>query len=584
MLNKYLSKIIYKDNIFYLSSFVFFVLLSIFIYRSLLFNLSTNLLDWNDYPLYVWIMQHNIESFRNFTIFNFFDTNIFYPFKGNLLFSDLFLPTSGIGFLLSFFIVNPILIFNIGFFIVLIINPIACFFFWKNFFSSKWILFFATLTSAFSPFTIINSYHFQMLNIWPFFFCLSFLLKKDLTFKNAIFGGIFLAFQFWTGVYYGIFSLFIISIWYLIKIWQIKKSRSEFQLVLKNLLIFVFIFLLLAGFFIFKYIDIKNSYNIVRDYWEYVVYAAHPSDYLFMSYHSLLLEVNLLKHWNSFNQHQSAAAFPGFVLSLLTLIGIFTYKKINQVKTIILPLNSQSIFFLILIICGFIFSLGTRLSVNGAYLNIPLPYSIVLKLVPLFEPIRADSRWVFLFFFGLTYFACLGTEKLIRLLKSKEALIVVLLSLFYVFEIIPINRNTESKQYYPSVYNLIADQCSISPKVLLEYPLTQDKKDANIVTNLTYKTQMLIASLKHKCNIVNGYSGYTPKDYERYENDLYAVVLNNDKKQFYQLLKQRHVNIFKLNKQEIYQNKAKLIENWLSDKTQFTILVDNDNYVIAKIL
>lgn len=568
---------------FYILSFVFFLLLNIFIYRSLLLNLSTNLLDWNDYPLFVWIMQHNIDNLQQLKFNGFFDTNIFYPFQGNLLFSDLFLPTSIIGYFVQIFVKSPMTTFNVVFFLVLAINPISCLFFWKNFFTSKWIIFFATLTTAFSPFVILNSYHFQMLNIWPLFFCLGFLLRKELSFKNAVFGGIFLTLQFLSGVYYAIFALFIIGIWYLIKCWEVKDSPAKIFYILRKLSVFMLTFLILSGFFISKYIQVKNAYDITREYWEYVIYASHPSDYLFFPYRSILDGTSLFMRWNAFNNHWSSAGFPGFVLLIFSVIGIFSYQRIYQVRTVVLKLSSHNLFFLILLICGFIFSLGPRLSVNGVYLGIPLPYSIVLKLMPFFEPIRADSRWSFLFYFSLTFFACLGIQKIMKSIK-KEIIIILVLSIFYIIEIIPTNRNTESKEYYNSIYNIVKGQCIINKQVMLEYPLTQDKKDANIVTNLSYKTQMLMASLTHKCNIVNGYSGYTPEAYESYETELYIVIPTGGKDKFYQLLKLRNVNLFKLNKKEIYEEKAQVIEAWLKDKSRYVILEGNEDYVIAKLL
>jgi hypothetical protein len=203
--------------------------------------------------------------------------------------------------------------------------------------------------------------------------------------------------------------------------------------------------------------------------------------------------------------------------------------------------------------------------------------------MPLFEPIRADARWCFLFYLSLTFFACLGIQKIAKSNK-REIIIVSVLSIFYMIEIIPINRNTVSKQYYNPVYNTVRDQCSVKTQVMLEYPLTQDKKDANIVTNLSYKTQMLLASIIHKCNIVNGYSGYTPKDYERYETELYVTVPEGGKENFYRLLRQRNVDIYKLNKQEIYPSKAEIIELWLNDKKRYRILVNNNEYTVAKLL
>src|SRR5258708_1707423 len=88
------------------------LLLTIFIFRSLLFNLSTNLLDWFDYPLMVWTIFQNVEHLRNLSLNGFFNSNIFYPFQGSLLFSDLLLTQSLMALPLSFFFQNKILVFN----------------------------------------------------------------------------------------------------------------------------------------------------------------------------------------------------------------------------------------------------------------------------------------------------------------------------------------------------------------------------------------------------------------------------------------------------------------------------------------
>lgn len=580
MLNK-LSRF-FKINSFFIISTIFFSLLTIFIFRSLVFNLSTHLPDWNDYPLYVWTMFQNIQHMKNGSLDGVFDGNIFYPFKGVMLFTDLFLPTSVIGFPLYLLTNNIILTFNIIFFITLFLNIISVFVFWKNYFSSKWLLFFTTLTTAFSPYLFLNTGHFQMISFWPMFFGMAFLFKKQFTLRNALIIGVFIGIQFLVSVYLSIFMLFALGLWYVIEIWQIRKVKPKLLTVIRHSFLVLLAFFLITGLFVFKYIQVKNSYNIVRPLWEYVIYAAQPTDYLFAHYNSLLSSTSFIEKWNSFSQHASSAQFPGLVLLILSIIGMFIYQKSRAGGSFSFSLSANNIFFIILLISGYIFSLGPRLSVNGTYIGIPLPYSLVLKIIPLFEPIRADVRWSFFFYFSLVYFAALGLQKLFFYYK-KEAVLGIVLSALYIFEIVPIVKTTETKDYYPFSYNILAKRCKNNPQVVLEYPMTQDKKDANIITNLTYRTQMMMATMNHGCNIVNGYSGYIPQDYERYENELYTAVTALDEEQFWKLLKQREVNFFKLNKNEIYQNKKDQIEKWLQDGTKYKILENDNNFLIAEI-
>ncbi|MDO8638702.1 MAG: hypothetical protein Q7R43_03940, partial [Candidatus Daviesbacteria bacterium] len=106
-----------NKKIIYLSYFFIMFFLALFIFRSLVFNITKNLPDWNDYPYITWTIFQNADHVKNLQFDGFFDANAFYPFKGTLLFSDLLLPQSLIVILISYFTANPVLSFNILFFI-----------------------------------------------------------------------------------------------------------------------------------------------------------------------------------------------------------------------------------------------------------------------------------------------------------------------------------------------------------------------------------------------------------------------------------------------------------------------------------
>lgn len=558
------------------------LLLTIFIFRSLLFNLSTNLFDWFDYPLMVWTIFQNVDHLRSLSFDGFFNSNIFYPFQGTLLFSDLLLPQSLMVLPLTFLSQNKILDFNIVFFVTLVLNLLAVNFFWNKLITDRLIRFFAVLSTAYSPYFFLTFGHFQMISFWPMFFGLAFLFEKNLTVKKITVVAIFAAIQFLASVYLCIFMLFLIGVWFCLKT-LLERNRQSLIINIKQLTIFLVVFLALAGPFLYKYIQVKNAYGIVRDYGEYVLYSAHLSDYVFEThYHSLFDNFFPVIKWNQFNQHSigESAGFPGFVLFGLGVLGLFIYHQNKKKFSLTLPLEFNHLYFLSLSLLGFVFSLGPRLSVNGFYTAIPLPYLLPLKLIPLFEPIRANARWSLLFYFGLVYFAVIGLQKLGK--KYDLRLLVLLFTILYVIEIIPINKQTESKKYNPVVYKIISNNCFNSGQILLEYPFTQFSKDANILTNLTYKTQMMMASLEHKCQLVNGYSGYTPKDYDRYESQLAVTVENSDEAGFGKLLEQRNVKFFKLNKDYLYPDRVVTIEKMLK-KEAAGILVDDEHYTIARI-
>lgn len=561
----------------------FFVSLILFIFRSILFNITTSLLDWQDYSLMVWIINQNTEHIRNLQIDNFFNSNIFYPFEGTMLFSDLLLPSSILNFIFQIFSSNPIFTFNLVFFVTLFLNLWSSFLLWRPFFKGRLLIFFSTLITAFSPYLFMELNHFQMINFWPALFSLYFLYKEQFTFKNSVLVGVMLSIQFYLSVYLWVFILFALGIWYGMKLINQYLHRKK----MKDIILHGFAVLLtagiLTGFFIMKYLQVKQSYNIIRPSEEYVLYSAHLSDYLFTTYYkSFIYSTNSAQLWNNYNQHNigESGAFPGIALLFLSVIGLFILRKGDNSFSILFKLSFYNIYFFVLLVLGFLFSLGPRLSINGAYTGIPLPYYAVLKFIPLVEPIRANARWMFLLFFGLSYFAVLGLKKLSSGGK-RNLILTVIFSAIFLLEIIPFDKTTGKKEYYPGVYKALEEKCTVNPKVLLEYPMSRFTTFNNIIEDLTYKNQLQLASIKHKCRLVNGYSGYIPKDYERYENQLFWAIENKDQELFWKLMAERKVNFFKLNKDSLYKDRVATIEDWLRDKLKSKIYLNDDKNLLA---
>lgn len=562
-----------------------FFLLTAFIFRSLLFNISTHLLDWFDYPLMVWIINQDIEHISNLQINNFFNSNIFYPFHNTLLFSDLLLPSSILGLVLQLFSSNPIFIFNIIFFVTIFLNIWSSFLLWRIFFPDKALLLFGTLITAFSPYFFMNLNHFQMINFWPFLFGLYFLFKEQISRKNAVFIGVMFSLEFLSSVYLCIFMLFAIGIWYTMKIIDqyFKKERIK-DIIIHGLIVLLTISIL-AGPFALKYIQVKKEFNITRTPGEYILYSAHITDYIFTThYQSFISSTPLASRWNSFNKHLigEAGSFPGVVLIVLLIFGLLFLQKGKKNNILGIKLNFYNIYFLTLLVSGFMFSLGPRLNVNGIYVGIPLPYYAVLNFFPIVEPIRANARWMWLLFLGLNYFALLGLKKLSNE-NTKKLVLTIILSTLFLLETIPINLVTVRKEFYPNIYETIEKACANKPQVLLEYPINRFIKHNNTIENLTYRTQFQLASIKHKCLLVNGYSGYTPKDYDRYENELFWAIEKKDKSLFWKLMGERRVKFFKLNKSHLYDDRVMIIETWFTEFQDARILLNNKEYLVGEI-
>lgn len=526
--------------------FVVFLILITVVFRTLVFNISTNLPDWRDYALSNWIMYQDIHHIENGNFSHFFDTNAFYPNnRYSLLFADTFLPQALIE--LPFLAVtrNIILAFNITFLIVLILNYLSSFLFWKIIFKKSLISFFGALFVVFSPFFYLEYGHFQILNFWPLFFSLYFLLRanKNSSTRNLIFSGLFLSIQFLASVYISVFLIFIIFIYYLVK----SITQGKILTYLKHLAIIFAVFLLICGIFIKGYIDMRGYYNIQRDIREYINYSASLSDYIFTNpINSIVHKSPLMNFWNSFNKNSGTeTAFPGFLISILAIYGLFTLKREKGVLSFKINLTFLDGFFLILLLSGFIFSLGPRLKFNGVYSYIPTLYYPLIKIVPFLEAIRAPVRWSFLFYLGTIFFALQGIEKLSKELKLTYLCIGIFI--FFIFEYIPFNITTHAETYINSDYSYLKTFCTSKKLTLLEIPVTHLNVVPDIITGVNYISKVELSSTYHNCNLANGYSGYDMPSIFNLGFQLDQIIRSQSAEQFVAILKVNKIDVVKVN-------------------------------------
>lgn len=527
-----------KKFLLYLGSFI---LILIFVFRNLVLNLSINLLDWRDYPYVIWVMFQNITHIQNLDFINFFETNAFYPHKLSLLFSDILLPQSLIMLPILIFTKNLILSFNLLFIITFILNFISSFLLWKQIFKKESPAFFGSLFLVFSPFFQLELSHFQMLTFWPFLLSLYFIFKnEEKPFrKNLIAAGLLLSIQFLASVYMAVYLIFSISIFYLLKFF----SRHKKETILKILFIFT-VFLLTSGIFIKGYFDMKHMYNVNRDIKEYITYSANLSDYIFTSHiNSIFHQSSIMELWNKSDKNwRTSSSFPGFLIFIFSIYGFFRLLKRQQSISLNLELNHEKAFFLALIIMGFTFSLGPRLNFNGNYAHIPLPYDIFIKYIPLADATRVPSRWSFIFFLGLIYFALIGIIKLHSKFKYNFLVNSIILIIFFL-EYIPLNIPASAQNYIDKKDVKLKELCSKDKKVILELPVTHLDAAPDIVTGLSYITKMELASTYHQCFITNGYSGYDLPSLFELKDSLSAAIVNEDITAFRNIIHKNMIDI-----------------------------------------
>lgn len=504
-------------------------------------NIGTGLVDWRDYPFIVWVMEQNVTDIKNFNFSNLANTNAYYPLTGTRYLSDLLLPQSVFMVPLSFVSKNIILNFNVVFVLTIMLNIVSTYYFWFFVFKDKKLAAVGSFLTSFSPFFHSNINHFQMITFWPFFAGLSFLFKETLKTKNYAIAGIFIAVQFLASAYLGVFMAFVVVTHAIVS--SLNDRNLSF---VKHSIVAIAVFLLLDGVFVKGYLGAKSQFEIVRDYREYIIYSAHVADYLFPKMiNSIFYRLPVFGDWNALSGHFGEAAnFPGFSVTTLALIALIYVKQKKEISFGI-RLGRTELLFLLLIVFGFVFSLGPRLQFNGNYDHLPLPYHFIVKYAPLVNSIRTPGRWSFILYVGLIYFA------LKTLGKIKNKIAYGAICLFILAEYLPTQIPNESQSYIDKNDVTLSTICAKRSLVALQIPVTHFDVKGGIVEGLSYITKEELASLFHGCRIVNGYSGYDLPYIQSIKNDIYDSLNQNLPDKFIETVNRAEADIFVVNRQFI---------------------------------
>lgn len=539
------------------------ILLIIFYWKNTLLNISDHLYDWNDTLYFIWLIQNHIHNLTSLNFNHLYDATAMYPFRYALSFGEQFFFPSLIALLISQFNQNPIFQLNL----LLVVNHIlnfVCFYllvslFVKNF----WSKVISSFYFSFSPYLFTQIGHLQMIFFWPLLLALFFVLKnkesKRIKVLNLLLSGFFLGIQFMSSIYLGTMGLIVIIVLFVIEIF----FEGQATFLLKQLVILLMVFTITAGISIYGYILAKNEYGGKRELGEFVTYSAHLSDYIFPLSNdtSLLYQSSLFTKWKEFNHHYigESAAFIGVLPAIIIFLYLFKYKRDKSALSFSINLNKVTLFLVLISLISFISSLGPRLSVNGTYLYIPLPYTLVLKYIPPIEFLRGLARWFSLLTLAVALLVGLGLdnffESLTKKISQKNIFIIgFLIFVLFVVEFYPKPLEVSKKEWWSKAYDYMKDElCVKNSPAVVEYPFVYRNTDGGLIKDLQYKMVILLASTQHSCKILSGFSGYEPPKYIEIKEQLDSNGIDkNDinlvKKLGFTYLK---LNKFALSKEEI---------------------------------
>jgi hypothetical protein len=551
-----------KDFLVY---FLIFLALLFVAFRSLLFNISTNLPDWNDYPLISWIITENSEKILSADFQSVPELGSFYPKKYTLFLQENLLVQSLLAAPIYIFTQNPVLITNLIIIFTFVLNYISLFLLWNLIFKRSVIAFLGAIFFIFSP--VLHTYfgQFQLQSYWPFVLSLYFLLKNQnkQRSKYLIFSGICITLQLLSGVYVAVYLLFVQFAYFGVRL--ITDPR-EARATVENVIIIIGVFALTSLPFLRLYALAKNLYGIDRPYEEFATYSAHISDYLFSGrINSFLHNTKIVNIWNGYDKHLigGKASSPGFLLGSLALISFIGIRFKKRLPTkLVLSFDRRHYVFFLIMFFGFIFSLGPRLFFNGSINSIPLfPYHFFVKYISAFDSIRAPSRWGFLFFFAIVYFSLVSISKV-----KNKTLLVIIFSLFLI-EYFPLSMPSQRQEYLDESDRVLRQICTTNKKAVLEVPVTHIQGKGPIWKGLPYISKTLLASNYHNCYLVNGYGSYDFPELQQLHNNIYTKILDNDISGLHLLLVNNHSDIFIFNKDLIEDEVVKSFDNLQSELT-----------------
>lgn len=484
--------------------FLLFFLISIIITYPLIFHLSSYSFGKGDELLITWILNWNIHALLTSPL-HIFDANIFYPYAHTLSFSEPFFSSSLLALIPILLLNDPMIAFNVNVILSLTLLGFSTYclvyYLTKNRASS----FISGLLISFSPFTLGRLFQLQVVSIQWIPLSILFFLKfiKDGKTEDFIFVSLFFLLQVGNSFLPGYFLILCYGV---IVVMYFFTKKNVLQKLLSGKIIFI---IGIAAFMTIvlglPYFNTSKTFHYVRDIRDTIHFANRP-EYTFYPNSRTRLEQILLntiyKNDKGPYRYDGYWGLPLLILFILSSIAFFRIKKENKFFPTL---------FILIGISSFILSMGPAFQWGGKVIKhpfiIPLPYAILYYLIPGFNGIRNSARWEMLTIFAVSVFIGL---LLSEVLKKKNKLWIVFIVVGILAEVnfplkyVPIPTIKEFPKVYAFINSLPKDA------TIIEMPIFS--WDVQPYSNIEFMREYF--STIHFRRMVNGYSGFSPHEWE----------------------------------------------------------------------
>jgi len=331
------------------------------------------------FPWGMWWFKYALTNSLN----PFWTNHIFYPFGISLLFTLLHIFWSVVSLPLQLFL-DLMVIYNLFFLASLVIGGMGAFLMIRYITKSSWGGFIGGVVFAFAPFHFAHIGHMTVFSVqWIPFFILYFLkLFDEEKWKNAIFAGLFLAFNCYSDLHFVVFLLFFAAIFI---IYQLKyKGGNYFSVAcIKRLGLGCLVFIVITAQYIFSLVRaaFSGGINIRLPIQHSVSQSADLLSFFVPSFmHPVFSSIvrPFYEHITTYNGYHlggyiEVTAFVGFTTIALVIIALRNFEFRNLRLWIIVGF----VFFLL--------TLGPVLKVGGL-IQIPADWMHLDRIAQRIEP------------------------------------------------------------------------------------------------------------------------------------------------------------------------------------------------------
>ena len=441
--------------------------------------LSTHLAAHHDPLLSIWRLGWIAHALRTAPS-QLFDANIFYPAKDTLAFSDATLLQGLIGAPLFWLGAPPVLVYNLLLLIGFAGSGLAMYILARHLTGSMGASLVAAAVCTVLPYRIEHVMHLELQ--WLMFVPLTWWALHLLVERGSWRWGAFAGLCFWLQVlaciYYGVFLAMTLVVF--VPVLLLASGRRQAKGALPGLVVAGAVAVLLTLPFALPYRAAAQSVG-TRPLDDIALYSATPVNYLSTSALSWVWGWTA-DRWGG----PELRLFPGVAAVLLALMALL--RRPSRIVLVYLALT--------------VFAVDLSFGLNGP------GYRWLIEHVSALQGFRALARFGAIAGVALAVLAAFGAHALFTMSHASGVLrvTIALLSVLMIadYGVRPINVMEGDPVEPPDVYKLL----SRAPAgVILELPLPQ-------LDRLPGNEPMYEAwSLWHWKPLVNGYSGYYPREY-----------------------------------------------------------------------